>query len=93
MLASPKVRPACRAAACAARRPRSGSATARDRTPFAEPHQREDRLPPARQRPGPGPGTAGTALVGQQPGQVGHQFGGHVEDGTIGDHVEPPGTK
>src|SRR5512143_2858349 len=32
---------------------------------------------------------AGTTLSGQQPGQVGDQLPGHVEDGTIGDHVEP----
>src|SRR4051812_505634 len=37
---------------------------------------------------GSGAGAAGAAFSGQQPGDVPDQFPGHVEDGTIGDHVE-----
>jgi hypothetical protein len=66
------------------------AADQRDVAALTEPHQREQGLLAAAQRPGAGAGTPGAAFVGEQPGQEGHQLAGHVEHGRIGDHVEPP---
>ena len=56
---------------------------------LAEPDQNENGLVEAGQRPRARACTEGAALGGQQSRQVAHQFLGHVEHGTIGNHVEP----
>src|SRR5215211_2082935 len=53
------------------------------------PHQDEQRLLPAGQRPGSPPGAPCAALGTQPRRHVADQFSGDVEHGTIGNHVEP----
>jgi len=60
-------------------------------TALPEPHQREHGLIGAAQRPAAGPGATVDPLGAQQGGEELRQFGGHVEHGRIGDHVEPFG--
>jgi hypothetical protein len=56
---------------------------------LAEPHQHEKGLVEAGERPGSASRAAGASFGGQQAGEVAHEFPGHVEHGTIGNHVEP----
>ena len=55
---------------------------------LAEPDQREQRLLAAAQCSAAPSGTASAAPGGQQRSDIGDQFPGYVERGTIGNHVE-----
>lgn len=55
---------------------------------LTEPAQAQHRLPEAGQRPRTPAGTASTPFSGQQTTDLPGQFTGHVEHGTIGNHVE-----
>src|SRR5690348_6704137 len=66
-------------------------AQAADVRPVPEPGQREDRLLPAGQGTGPGPGAELPAMLRQQARYEGRQLERDIEHDTIRQHAEPPG--